>query len=88
MWLNKLYHNHVFATLAYLLVVVLGLLAYPQLPRERAPEEQSHVVNITVTLPGVSAKACLLAEVQHCAMGKMDLAIHHRPKSLVMPLLT
>ncbi|NOU21673.1 MAG: efflux RND transporter permease subunit [Methyloglobulus sp.] len=55
MWLNKLYHNHVFATLAYLLVVVLGLLAYPQLPRERAPEQQSRVVDIAVSLPGVSA---------------------------------
>jgi multidrug efflux pump subunit AcrB len=56
MWLTKLYHNYVFATLAYLLVLLLGMLAYLQLPRERAPEEQSNVVSVSFALPGVSAE--------------------------------
>ncbi|MEQ1486480.1 efflux RND transporter permease subunit [Methyloglobulus sp.] len=56
MWLSKLYHNHVLATLAYLMVLLLGILAYPQLPREQAPEAQFKIVSITITLPGASAE--------------------------------
>ncbi|NOU23263.1 MAG: efflux RND transporter permease subunit [Methyloglobulus sp.] len=56
MWLNRLYHNHVLATLAYLLVFILGVLAYPQLPREKAPEANFNIVDMSVTLPGASAQ--------------------------------
>jgi len=56
MWLNRLYQNNVFATLAYLLVLLLGILAYPQLPREQAPELSGKFAMVTVTLPDASAE--------------------------------
>jgi len=56
MWLNRLYQNNVFATLAYLMVVLLGILAYPQLPREQAPELSEKLAMVTVTLPDASAE--------------------------------
>lgn len=56
MWLRKLYRNHVLATLAYLMVLLLGILAYPQLPREQAPEAQFKMVGITIAVPGASAE--------------------------------
>jgi multidrug efflux pump subunit AcrB len=55
MWLNRLYDNNVLATLAYLLVLLLGGLVYPQLPREASPEANFNIVKMSVALPGASA---------------------------------
>jgi multidrug efflux pump subunit AcrB len=56
MWLNRLYQNNVFATLAYLLILLLGILAYPQLPREQAPELSEKLAMVTITLTDASAE--------------------------------
>ena len=56
MWLNRLYDNHVLANLAYLLVLILGALAYGQLPREKAPDASFNIVEISIALPGASAE--------------------------------
>jgi multidrug efflux pump subunit AcrB len=56
MWLHKLYQNNVLATLAYLFVLMLGFLAYPQLPKEQAPEFKVNAVSISVNLPDASAE--------------------------------
>lgn len=56
MWLPRLYDNHVLANLAYLLVLVLGVLAYPQLPKEQTPEASFNVVSINIPLPGAAAE--------------------------------
>ena len=56
MWLNRLYDNNVLATLAYLLVLLLGVLVYPQLPREASPEANFNIVKMSVALPGASAE--------------------------------
>ena len=56
MWLNRLYDNHVLANLAYLLVLILGALAYGQLPREKAPDARFNIVEISIALPGASAE--------------------------------
>jgi len=56
MWLNRLYDNHVLANLAYLLVLILGALAYRQLPREKAPDASFNIAEISIALPGASAE--------------------------------
>jgi multidrug efflux pump subunit AcrB len=56
MWPAQLYRNHVLATLVYFSVVLLGFLAYSQLPREQAPELDLKVASIIVTLPDASAE--------------------------------
>jgi len=56
MWLKRLYDNHVLANLAYLLVVILGTLAFLQLPKEKAPDDHQHIIEISLLLPGASAE--------------------------------
>ncbi len=56
MWLNSLYRNHVFANLSYFLVLILGVLAYTQLPKEKAPDGVVSAAGISMTMPGASAE--------------------------------
>jgi multidrug efflux pump subunit AcrB len=56
MWLHRLYSNHVLANLAYLLIIILGALAYVQLPREREPDADFNIVPMSIPLPGASAE--------------------------------
>ncbi|NJA08067.1 efflux RND transporter permease subunit [Methylococcaceae bacterium WWC4] len=56
MRLDSLYRNHVLANLSYLMVLILGGLAYPQLPKEKAPDTPVHAASIAVALPGAGAE--------------------------------
>ena len=56
MWLTALYRNHVLANLSYLLVLILGGLAYTQLPKEKAPDSVVSHAAISISLPGASAE--------------------------------
>ncbi len=53
--LRKLLENHPLANVTYLLVVVMGLIAYVQLPRAQYPEINLNWVMVVTTLPGASA---------------------------------
>ena len=68
MWLNALYRNHVLANLSYFMVLMLGMLAYTQLPKEKAPDSVVSIATVSLTLPGASAD-----DVEH----ERDLAAHH-----------
>ena len=53
--LRKLLENHPLANVTYLLVVVMGLIAYVQLPRAQYPEINLNWVMVVTALPGASA---------------------------------
>jgi len=54
-FLQGLYRNHVLANLTFILVLVLGTLAYHQLPRQQDPTINFNWIVITTVLPGASA---------------------------------
>jgi len=47
--------NHVLANLTFVLVLVIGFLAYNTLPRQQDPTINFNWINITTILPGASA---------------------------------
>lgn len=53
---RKLLENHPLANIAFLVVVLLGVLAYVTMPREQDPEINFNWVVITTVLPGASAE--------------------------------
>ena len=55
MW-QRFYQNHVFANLAYLLVVLLGLFAYNHLAREEFPAATPNMMSVWVDVPGLAAE--------------------------------
>lgn len=55
MALLNLYRNHVLANLTYCMVLILGVLAYVQLPKEKAPDSPVNSASIAINLPGASA---------------------------------
>ena len=63
MWLNRLYRNHVLANLSYFLVLILGVLAYTQLPKEKAPDSLVSDASISISMPGASAE-----DVERCSI--------------------
>ena len=54
-FLQVLYRNHVLANLTFILVLVIGLLSYHQLPRQQDPTINFNWIVITTVLPGASA---------------------------------
>ncbi|MGF1614319.1 MAG: efflux RND transporter permease subunit [Gammaproteobacteria bacterium] len=48
--------NHPLANIAFLVVILMGVLAYTRMPREQDPEINFNWVNISTTLPGASAE--------------------------------
>lgn len=48
--------NHPLANIAFVVVILMGLLAYAQMPREQDPEINFNWVNISTVLPGASAE--------------------------------
>lgn len=54
--LRKILENHVLANLAFALVLVMGVLAYQQLPREKDPTINFNWVQVLTMLPGASAE--------------------------------
>ena len=77
MWLNRLYDNHVLANLAYFLVLILGVLAYHGLPREKAPDASLNVVGIYVALPGASAE-----DVERLVVAPIERVLHSKIKDI------
>ncbi|MDM7457206.1 MAG: efflux RND transporter permease subunit [Tepidimonas sp.] len=54
--LRALITNHPLANIAFVVILLMGLLAYLQMPRERDPEINFNWVNVTAVLPGASAE--------------------------------
>lgn len=77
MWLNRLYDNHVLANLAYLLVVILGTLAFLQLPKEKAPDDHQHIIEISLLLPGASAE-----DVERLLVDPVERMLHAKIKDI------
>ena len=48
--------NHPLANIAFVVVILMGLLAYTHMPREQDPEINFNWVNISTALPGASAE--------------------------------
>lgn len=55
--LRALIGNHPLANIAFVVVIVMGLMAYAQMPREQDPEINFNWVNVATALPGASAEA-------------------------------
>lgn len=55
-WLRSLLTNHVLTNLTFALVLVLGYMAYQQLPPARDPEINFNWITIITILPGASAE--------------------------------
>ncbi len=53
--LERLLRNHVLANLAFVLVVLIGVLHYLQLPRQQDPTINFNWIIVTTVLPGASA---------------------------------
>ncbi|QEP45150.1 efflux RND transporter permease subunit [Ectothiorhodospiraceae bacterium BW-2] len=53
--LQKLFQNQVLANLLFVLVLVMGTLAYLDLPRQQDPEINFNWINITTLWPGAAA---------------------------------
>lgn len=53
--LRALLTNHPLANIAFVVVLLIGLLSYRAMPREQDPEINFNWVNITAVLPGASA---------------------------------
>ncbi len=54
--LRKILENHVLANLGFALVLIVGVLAYQHLPREKDPTINFNWVQILTVLPGASAE--------------------------------
>jgi multidrug efflux pump subunit AcrB len=52
---RALISNHPLANIAFVVVIVMGMLAYAGMPREQDPEINFNWVNISTVLPGASA---------------------------------
>ena len=55
-FLSRFLQNHVLANLAFMLVLVLGILSYLQMPRARDPDINFNWINIVTILAGASAE--------------------------------
>ncbi len=54
-FLARLYRNHVLANLTFVLVLVVGVLAYGMMPRQQDPTVNFNWIVITAVFPGASA---------------------------------
>lgn len=55
-FMRSLLTNHPLANIAFVVVILLGLVSYFQMPREQDPEINFNWVSITTVLPGASAE--------------------------------
>jgi len=53
--IRKILENHVFASLTFIFVLLMGMLAYNSMPREKYPTFDTNTVSIAASLPGASA---------------------------------
>ncbi len=54
--LAKILKNDVLANLAFLLVIIIGLLSYLTMPRQQDPEINFNWIQVVTTMPGASAE--------------------------------
>lgn len=76
-FLRRFLENHVLANLTFVLILILGFIAYSQMPRERDPELNFHWVDIITVLPGASS-----AEVEKRVTDPLEEAINQRIKDI------
>jgi multidrug efflux pump subunit AcrB len=55
-FVRALITNHPLANIAFVVVILMGMLAYAHMPREQDPEINFNWVNISTALPGASAE--------------------------------
>lgn len=55
-FLRALITNHPLTNIAFVVVMLVGLISYMQMPREQDPEINFNWVNVTTVLPGASAE--------------------------------
>lgn len=55
-FVRALITNHPLANIAFVVVMLLGIISFAQMPREQDPEINFNWVNITTVLPGASAE--------------------------------
>ncbi len=55
-FIHSLITNHPLANIAFVVVILMGSLAYSRMPREQDPEINFNWVNISTALPGASAE--------------------------------
>ena len=55
-FVRALITNHPLANIAFVVVILMGMLSYSRLPREQDPEINFNWVNISTALPGASAE--------------------------------
>ncbi|MBT9100300.1 efflux RND transporter permease subunit [Methylovulum psychrotolerans] len=77
MWLTRLYDNPVLANLAYSLVLILGVLAYMQLPKEKAPDANLNIIEISIPLPGASTE-----DVERLAIDPIERMLRSKIKDI------
>lgn len=53
--LRQFLNNHVLANLTFLLVLVMGIISYVNMPRAKDPEINFNWININIAFPGASA---------------------------------
>jgi multidrug efflux pump subunit AcrB len=53
---RRFLNNHVFANLTFVLVLVIGFLAYGLLPRQQDPDMNFNWISIVTALPGATAE--------------------------------
>ena len=53
---TRILQNDVLANLAFMLVIIIGLLSYSNLPRQQDPEINFNWIQIITTMPGASAE--------------------------------
>ena len=54
--IHRLLNNHVLANLTFVLVLIIGIVAYLMLPRQQDPSVNFNWISITTALPGASAQ--------------------------------
>ncbi|HRX71622.1 MAG TPA: efflux RND transporter permease subunit [Candidatus Competibacteraceae bacterium] len=55
-FIRALITNHPLANIAFVVVILMGLIAYSRMPREQDPEINFNWINIATVLPGASAE--------------------------------
>ncbi|MCB1919435.1 MAG: efflux RND transporter permease subunit [Candidatus Competibacteraceae bacterium] len=55
-FVRTLITNHPLANIAFVVVILMGLIAYSRMPREQDPEINFNWINIATVLPGASAE--------------------------------
>ena len=77
MFFRRIIENHVLANLTFMLVLVLGIIAYSSMPRARDPDINFNWVTIITVLPGASS-----IEVEKRITDPLEEAINRNIKDI------